>query len=205
MKLITFSATILAAAPLYAAVTPVVNFQPGLVDAIFQHEDTAYFSTSNQGYYFYGTFSTVPTTSSTAQQIEDDFRALGISGDSVNPDMSGYTSGKWSSSVEEADFASQRGYLVVANNADIGSATSIAVATNLSDPNWSFSDFASPYTATISVNQLSSSTTGSSLIIGSYDASSPEGILLAPAPVPEPSSFALLGLGALALTFRRKK
>ncbi|MEJ6780186.1 MAG: PEP-CTERM sorting domain-containing protein, partial [Akkermansiaceae bacterium] len=116
----------------------------------------------------------------------------------------------WKSDVNDTDFQGKRGYIIAANNSDIGSATEMAIVTNTDLGTWQFNNTIagtdSPYA--IKNGDLNSARGADvTFILGSYGAGGAgfETIQMAVTAVPEPSSAALLGLGALALTFRRKK
>lgn len=160
------------------------------------------FVASGSGFVFYGTFSSIPTGSSTPQQLEDSFHQLGLSTDVQDTNGHDFTG-----NVEESNFENKRGYILVTDNADIGTATEYALLTNSVDSDWTFSgDLNSVGTGSIPIrmSDLAQGTSGAEIIIGSRGSTSGFDTIQLTA-VPEPSSSALLGLGALALTFRRKK
>lgn len=187
----------------HAAVTPQVDYlHDGATDAAFTSTSNTGFSTGDV-YVFYGTFDSIPTVNTPAQDIEDSFNQLGLTSND-NP-YSGHT---YSSSVSEGDFEGRRGYLVVSNNADIGLATEMAIISNSSDSNWTFAADLSGVPATQTVRADHAFTSGGEIIIGEADthvAYSNTIKLEALVPVPEPSSSALLGLGFAALLLRRRK
>lgn len=191
--------SILTASSALAAVTPQVNYVLGS-SSFLTASDNSFFSVGD-AYVFYGTFATVPTVTSTAQEIEDDFRQLGLS---TNNPYSGF---EFSSSVNEADFESQRGYLVVSNNADIGLATEMAIISNSVDSDWTFAaDLSgSPAAQAVSSDDAAAGTVGAEIVIGAADTNSGFDTIKMVALVPEPSSITLLGIGAVAFLFRRKK
>jgi hypothetical protein len=206
--------SVFAATNLNAAlVSPQVDW----ADGTFGAEEKPYFTSSSdaffgasEAYIFYGTFTDVGTitASSTSQNIEDAFHELGLSSGESNDVYSLGTT--WKSDVNDTDFQGKRGYIIAANNSDIGSATEMAIVTNTDLGTWQFNNTIagtdSPYA--IKNGDLNSARGADvTFILGSYGAGGAgfETIQMAVTAVPEPSSAALLGLGALALTFRRKK
>lgn len=190
----TFSLTSLQA----ATVTPQIDYNLGSL-SFFAHSDGTVFS-GNSGFTFYGTFDSAPNGGLagdlTAQQIEDDFNQLGL------PNID-YNTATFSSPVEETLFEGRRGYLVVTNNADIGSATEFAIITNSVDANWTFAnELNAPIFPVPGVTSDGghTGTPGAELVYGSYS-----GAEIRLAAIPEPSSVSLLGLGGVALILRRKK
>lgn len=157
--------SLLAAQALQATtVTPQVTYQLGS-SLFFTDVNNAVFTTG-EAHIFYGTFNTLPSENSTAQEIENLFNQLGVSTD-VNS-----ASHTFSSSVEETLFENQRGYLVIADHADIGQASHMAIVSHASDSDWTFAaDLSFPAfpTPSITPDNLIVAETDSELILGSRD------------------------------------
>lgn len=185
-----------------ALVQPTVNYTRG-AGAVFATSDGTALAT---GFLFYGTFSTTVTSASSAQEIEDSFKQLGLSS-SANDGSHAFdtTADPDPKGVEESDFESKRGYLIVANNSDIGSATELAIVSNSVNSNWAFaSDLSTAFPSNINFETDVIDDSNREIIFGSIGTFSTADSIQLQA-IPEPSSFALLGLGAAAMLFRRKK
>lgn len=217
ITVISFKHSILAAISLVVSTQSLYAANPQVIYS----RGNVFFTSSTNGFYapfggegsayiFYGSFSDIAsiTTSSTAQEIEDDFSQLGLSSADVYD-----IDATFAADSLDTTFAGKRGYIVAANNADIGLATEIAVVSNSStDPlGWLFNSTITgndePYT--ISSNEYAPTDPNVDLVLGSFAADDASGNryiqLSVVAVVPEPSSFALLGLGTCLLIFRRKK
>ncbi len=172
--------------------------------SFFVKSDNTFF-TGGDAFVFYGSFEVgdIPTGASTSQSIEDDFIQLGI------PLSDPYAGGNFSSTDDETtSLGSKQGYMIVTNNADIGSSTKIAIITNSSDADWQFAaDLSGP--APPSSPEVSSDdafATGGSIVLGSAGTSGAfDTVQFADIAVPEPSTAAMLALGSAAFFLRRRK
>ncbi|MFK7910977.1 MAG: PEP-CTERM sorting domain-containing protein [Akkermansiaceae bacterium] len=171
--------------------------------SFFTKSGNTFFS-AGDAFVFYGSFETgdIPTGSSTSQSIEDDFIQLGL------PLNDPYSGGAFSSSDNETQLASKQGYMIVTNNADIGSSTQISIITNSTNPDWQFAADLSgaipPASPTVSSDGAFS--TGGQIVLGTAGTSGGfDTIQFAAIAVPEPSGTALLAIGSAFLLLRRKK
>lgn len=200
LYLVIASMGALASVSTAATVNPQVDYgQAAVTTSFFTNSSDGFFG-AGEAFIFYGTFSALPTALSTAQEIENDFRQLGISTDVYD---SGHT---FTGDVESTEFESQRGYLVAANNADIGQASEIAIVSNSALTAWTFADdlTGTPAADVINMDDVAPSAGGAEIILGTRGTGSFDTIRMVTL-VPEPSSVTLLGLGAAAFLFRRKK
>ncbi|MFK7910976.1 MAG: hypothetical protein AB8F34_10315, partial [Akkermansiaceae bacterium] len=85
-----------------AIVNPQIDYNSGS-NLFFTTPSNTFYSNTGEAFLFYGTFSTVPTSSSTSVEVENFFRQLGTSTDVYDNGHS------FSSGVEETLFENQRG------------------------------------------------------------------------------------------------
>lgn len=198
LLIITLAASVTFTHQASAAVTPKITYNLGASSFLVASDNS--FLSAGDVYVFYGTFATVPTATSTAQEIEDDFRQLGL------PTSDPYADWSFTSSVNEAEFEGFQGYLVVSNNSDIGLASEMAIISNSDE--WVFnSDLDTPVTPTpiVTSDDAITGVAGAQIIIGAQDTNSGFDTIKLVTLVPEPSSISLLGLGMIIILLRRNK
>ncbi len=205
------AALVLASASISFGATQTINFSQGGGDFLqLQSSNGDILTASNNATLFFGVFDTVPTNTSTASEIADAFTSLGIPRQDINqfglfPDNAFY------GDPSNAPFTNARAYVVISNNPDMAQATEFAIMTNTSDNDWLLSNGAVPSVTSIDLEEdiFDKEGNGGVMIFGSRigtpNDSVPDAIRLEAVAVPEPSSAALLGLGALAFAFRRRK